>query len=169
VVVKGGGALEQLGRGEVLLFDKTGTVTTGRPTVVDVVACADLLADAVLSAAASLDQTSPHVLATALVRAARERGVPLVLPTNVEEAPGHGVRGFVDGHWVAVGKPAWAHVPSGASWARAVRRRAERDGMMTMFVAVDGRPVGAVVLEDPVRTDAARTIRQLRRDGSGES
>jgi heavy metal translocating P-type ATPase len=165
VVVKGGAALEQLGRGEVLLFDKTGTITSGDPTVVDVVTSTDLPADDVLRYAASIDQASPHVLAAAVVRAARERGIALALPVSSEELPGAGARGVVDGHRVAVGKAAFAGVPSDAGWARSVRRRAELDGMMTVFVEVDGCPVGAIVLDDPVRADAARTVRRLRRDG----
>ena len=165
VVVKGGAALEQLAAGEILLFDKTGTITTGHPRVADIVTATDLSADDVLRYAASLDQVSPHVLAAAVVRAARARDLPLSLPDDVEEVPGHGVRGLVDGHPVAVGKASWTHAGSRSSWARSVRRRAELDGALTIFVDVDGAPVGALLLDDPIRPDAARTIRQLRRDG----
>ena len=59
--------------------------------------------------AASLDQVSPHVLAAAVVRAARARDLALSFPDDVEEVPGHGVRGIVDGHRVAVGKASWTH------------------------------------------------------------
>ena len=107
VVVKGGAALEQLARGEILLFDKTGTITAGKPRVADILTATDMTADDVLRYAASLDQVSPHVLAAAVVRAARARGLALSLPEDVEEVPGHGVRGRVDGHRVAVGKAGW--------------------------------------------------------------
>jgi len=165
VVVKGGGALEQLAAGEILLFDKTGTITTGHPRVADILTAADMSADDVLRYAASLDQVSPHVLAAAVVRAARARELALALPDDVEEVPGHGVRGLVEGRPVAVGKASWTHTGSRSSWARTVRRRAELDGALTIFVDVDGVPVGALLLDDPIRPDAARTIRQLRRDG----
>jgi heavy metal translocating P-type ATPase len=165
VVVKGGGALEQLASGEILLFDKTGTVTAGNPRVADILAAADMPPDDVLRYAASLDQVSPHVLAAAVVRAARARNLKLSLPDAVEDVPGHGVRGAVDGHSVAVGKSSWTHAGSRSAWARSVRRRAELDGALTIFVDVDGAPVGALLLDDPIRPDAARTIRQLRRDG----
>jgi heavy metal translocating P-type ATPase len=165
VVVKGGGALERLAAGEVLLFDKTGTITTGHPRVADILCATAMSADDVLRYAASLDQVSPHVLAAAVVRAARARGLPLSLPDDVEEVPGHGVRGLVDGRPVAVGKASWTHAGSRSAWARGVRRRAELDGALTVFVDVDGAPVGALLLDDPIRPDAARTIRQLRRDG----
>jgi heavy metal translocating P-type ATPase len=165
VVVKGGAALEQLARGEILLFDKTGTITVGRPTVAEVVTAGTMTSDDVLRLAASLDQVSPHVLAAAVVRAARARSLDLRLPTEVEELPGHGVRGIVDGHRVAVGKASWICLPTNARWVRSVRRRAERDGSLTVFVQVDEAPVGVLLLDDPIRVDAARTIRQLRRDG----
>ena len=79
--------------------------------------------------------------------------------------PGHGVRGVVDGHRVAVGKASWVSLVPAERWVRSVRRRAELDSLLTVFVQVDGVAVGALLLEDPIRTDAARTIRQLRRDG----
>ncbi|HYL52718.1 MAG TPA: heavy metal translocating P-type ATPase [Acidimicrobiia bacterium] len=165
VVIKGGGALEQLARGEILLFDKTGTITAGKPTVTEVVAADAMSSDDILRLAASLDQVSPHVLAAAVVRAARARSLALSLPSDVEEVPGHGVRGIVDNHKVAVGKASWVAAPPNTRWVRSVRRRAELDGSLTVFVQVDGVPVGAMMLDDPIRTDAARTIRQVRRDG----
>ena len=165
VVIKGGSALEQLARCRTLLFDKTGTLTVGRPALAEIVPAGAMTADDVLRYAASLDQVSPHVLAAAIVRAARDRHLALELPVGVEDVGGQGVRGIVDGHAVAIGRAAWLGVASGASWVRAARRRAELDGALTVFVEVDGAAAGALVLDDPVRPDAARTIRALRRGG----
>jgi len=165
VVVKGGGVLERLAGAEVLFFDKTGTLTEGRPTVSDVVTDGTFDAQEVLRLAASLDQVSPHVLASAVVRAAHDRKLDLTLPTRVEELPGSGVRGNVGTQTVAVGKASWLLTGDPPAWARSVRRSAELDGALTMVVAVDGEVVGAIVLDDPIRTDAARTIRDLRRQG----
>ena len=167
VVVKGGAALEQLADGEVLLFDKTGTLTTGRPTVAEVVPAAadDLGADEILRLAASLDQVSPHVLAGAVVRAAHARGLELRLPTDVEEQPGRGVSGALDGRRVEVGSARWLLPGPLPAWAHGVRRRADLDGALTLFVRVDGEPAGGIVLDDPIRPDAARTVRRLRRGG----
>jgi heavy metal translocating P-type ATPase len=165
VVVKGGAALEQLSRGRVLVFDKTGTITAGTPVVTETVTVGTTTSDDVLRLAASIDQVSPHVLAAAVVRAARARSLALTLPTDVEEVPGHGVRGRVDGHTVAVGKAAWVAASGSSPLLRSVRRRAGRDNALTVFVQVDGVLVGALLLDDPIRTDAARTIRRLRRDG----
>ena len=165
VVIKGGAVLERLAQARVLLFDKTGTLTAGRPTVSDIISAGPLGPDELLRLAASLDQVSPHVLAAAVVRAAHQRGLALTLPDEVDDVAGHGVRGRVEGRAVAVGKAAWIFAANDDRWVRTTRRRADRDGMLTVFVAVDDRPAGALLLEDPVRPDAARTIRRLRRNG----
>jgi soluble P-type ATPase/hemerythrin-like domain-containing protein len=150
---------------EVLLLDKTGTLTVGRPTVLEVVPVGGHTAAEILTIAASLDQVSPHVLATAIVRSARERGLSLSLPDDVAEEQGQGIRGVVAGRTVAVGKAVWVVGGRDPAWARSIRRRADLDAAITVFVAIDGEPAGGILLEDPIRADAARTVRELRRDG----
>jgi len=168
VVVKGGGVLENLARCTTLLLDKTGTLTSGHPAVSAIVPAGRWGADDMLRLAASLDQVSGHVLAGAVVSAARDRGCKLDRPQQAEEVPGEGIRGMVVGHQVAVGKAAWCGIGgsggSGGSprWAKTARRRARLDGALTVFVAADGEPAGVLILDDPVRPDAARTIRALR-------
>ncbi len=167
IIVKGGGALETLAHGTVLLFDKTGTLTAGVPQVADVdVFVEGMSADQLLRLAASLDQVSPHVLATSIVRAARERGIDLTFPTDVVEQYGSGIEGKVDGTSVALGKASF--VAGGAPLprrARDVRRRTALDGSSCVFVAADGEVAGALVIDDPIRPDSPRVIRSLRRAG----
>ncbi len=190
VVIKGGGALERLAAGRVLLFDKTGTLTQGRPVVVDVVVEVrapgqnggdTITADELLRLSASLDQVSPHVLANSIVTAGRARGLALDMPEDVVERHGYGVEGTVGTHRVRLGKASWILGDGRVSgdgrdgrdggdgpvppWARRVRRRAALDGSLSVFAAVDGVPVGALLLEDPVRSDAPRMVRALRRAG----
>ncbi|MBX6391278.1 MAG: heavy metal translocating P-type ATPase [Frankia sp.] len=186
VIIKGGAVLERLANAQVVLFDKTGTLTAGHPTLTEVVTANGLSDAELLRLAASLDQVSPHVLAAAVVHAARERDLALTMPSDVEEVAGAGIRGVVDGHQVAIGKAAWvgvdgiggtpaapAHPEGGGEgrassargWIRAVRRRSARDGSITVFVGVDGRPAGALLLDDPLRPDAPRMIRRLRKAG----
>src|SRR5262249_19204344 len=107
IIVKGGGALETLARGEILVLDKTGTVTGGSPLVVDVESFKQYSADELLGLAASLDQVSPHVLAGPILKAARERKLELSFPTDVHEQFGAGIRGNVNGHSVALGRSDW--------------------------------------------------------------
>ncbi|HEV3076822.1 MAG TPA: heavy metal translocating P-type ATPase [Thermoanaerobaculia bacterium] len=166
VIVKGGGALEALAVGRVLLLDKTGTLTTGVPELAAIERFGGPSAEELLRLAASLDQVSPHVFAAALVRGARERGLPLSFPAAVEERLGAGIRGTVEGRQVALGKLDWAaagrEVPPRA---REVRRRAAREGASNVFVAVDGAVAGALILHDPIRADTPATLRALRRQG----
>ncbi len=165
VIVKSGAVLERLARCTTLLIDKTGTVTIGHPVVTDVVSAGSFTTDDILRDAASLDQDSPHVVAGAVVRAAVEHGCQLVRPVAVVEQPGQGIRGRVDGRDVAVGSARWAAVEGTPPWARSARRRARVDGALAVFVAVDGAPEGVLILRDPLRHDAARTLRSLRQAG----
>lgn len=163
VVIRDGGALENLGRARTLLLDKTGTLTAGRPRVLDVVAAPRWQPAQVLRLAASLDQYSPHVLAEAVVDAARERGLRLSVPEDVSEEPGRGATGTVAGRRMTIGRHAGAaELPA---WARAVDNRAVLDGAAVAWLCVDGGPVGAVLLRDPPRPDAPRTLRRLRAAG----
>jgi cation transport ATPase len=126
VVMRDGGALENLGRATTLVLDKTGTVTTGRPRGTDVLVAPGWTPSEVLRLAASADQVSPHVLARAIVEEAATRGLPLSMPADVVEEAGKGVTATVDGRRVTVGAaqlssdaPPWAH----AAESRAALRR----------------------------------------------
>jgi heavy metal translocating P-type ATPase len=163
VVVRDGGALENLGRARTVLLDKTGTLTRGRPSVLDVAAAPGQVPAQVLRTAASLDQYSPHVLARALVDAARERELDLSVPADVTEEPGRGISGTVDGHRVFVGRVIPAR--AGSSWARAVDHRALLDGATVAWLVVDEHLTGAVLLRDPLRHDAPLALRRLRAAG----
>jgi heavy metal translocating P-type ATPase len=165
VVVKGGGVLERMARCTTLLFDKTGTLTSGHPTLSSVGSSGTFQPDAVLRLAGSLEQLSPHVIANAVVKAALAGGQKLALPENFEEVPGRGARGAVAGQLVAVGNAEWAGVLGSPSWTKSARRMASLDGALTVYVAIDGTPAGVLVFDDPLRPDAARTIRSLRRNG----
>jgi len=163
VVIRSGGALENLGNATTLAMDKTGTLTVGRPAVVDVVAAPVQDVTEILRLAASVDQLSPHVLAEAIVTEALNRGLHLSLPTNVIEEPGRGVTATIDGRLATVGKLPTDTLTS--TWARAAVNRARLDGAAIAWVSVDTGPVGAVLLRDPLRQDAPRTVRRLREAG----
>ncbi len=166
IIVKGGGALETLGRVKLVFVDKTGTVTTGVPTLGGTLAFGQMDPDTILRLAASMEQASSHVLAEAIVNGARARHLELVAPQDVNEEAGHGVRGRVEGRLVAVGRRNW--ITPGISIpeeARAAEQRVAGQGASTVFVAIDGTLMGMVWLTDPIRPDAAATIRALRAAG----
>ena len=166
VVIKGGGALERLANGRVMLFDKTGTLTQGHPVLADVVTPADQMdANEVLRLAASLDQVSAHVLASAIVTGGLARGLVLQMPEDVVEVHGYGLEGTVAGHRVRLGKAAWVVGDTAPPWVRQVRRRADLDGSLTVFAAVDDQPAAVFLLDDAVRPDAPRMVRAMRGAG----
>jgi heavy metal translocating P-type ATPase len=165
IIVKGGAALEALAGGQVVLLDKTGTVTAGRPSVSRVHTVEGTEAGEVLRLAGSLEQVSVHPFAPAVVGAATEAGAELRLPTDVHEDLGRGVHGRVGDVEVRVGQ--LGHVtdePLPAVLRRATRRSL-LEGASTVHVAADGHVVGTLVLSDPIRAEAPLAIRRLRRAG----
>ena len=96
--------------------------------------------------------------------AARRRGLRLHPSDDVQELPGYGIQGRVQGHRVRVGKQDWVAAGPAPAWMRQVRRRATLDGSMSVSVSVDGTLIGGLILIDPVRPDAPRMIRSMRRD-----
>ncbi|THK36200.1 heavy metal translocating P-type ATPase [Ensifer sp. MPMI2T] len=166
VLVKGGGALEMLARMKTVILDKTGTITDGRARLIEVKSRTDLNPMEMLRLAASLDQGSHHVIARALVAAARERGLSLSAPSGSREAAGSGVTGRVDGHEIAVG--GWDFVSARideTAFSREIREWIRRDGTVSVLVAEDGVLAGAFLLADEVRPEAGTVLRQLRDAG----
>ena len=166
VIVKGSGVLERLGNVWAVLLDKTGTVTTGTPEIEHVVATGKLGEDETLRLAASLDQLSAHVVAESLVRGAAGRGLALEAPTAVEEDPGRGIAGVVDGHRVAVGSVGWLESRGYAVDGADGRALADAGGGRGLvLVGVDGRLEGAVVVSDRLRGGAESLAAELRELG----
>ena len=167
VVVKSGGVLERLAQCTTLILDKTGTLTAGQPEVTAIIPANpdDLAATEMLALAASLDQVSGHVLAAAIVRAGAERGRRLTQPADVTEVAGQGITGTVGGRDIRLGRARWADAAETEPWVRAARRRSRLDGALTVFIAIDGRPAGVLLLEDRLRPDARQTLRAVRQGG----
>ncbi|WP_190812903.1 heavy metal translocating P-type ATPase [Saccharopolyspora pogona] len=163
VIIRDGSALENLGHATTVIVDKTGTLTAGRPTVVDVIAAPTSDASEVLRMAASLDQASPHVLADAIVAHARKQHLALLRPRDASEQPGRGMSGIVDGMRVEVGRLALPE--NRPRWADAVLNRAMLDATAIAWVSCEGELQGALLLRDPLRRDAPRTLRRLRNAG----
>jgi P-type E1-E2 ATPase len=131
ILVKGGGALEVLARAHTALFDKTGTLTLGGARLLSIETALGESAEEVLRLAASLEQASHHVVAEAIIKAAIERGLTLVTPTEVRETMGAGLRGVVHGKPVSAGSPELVlSRDAAAGWAlRAARRAAWRSAL----------------------------------------
>lgn len=164
VVVKGAGAIEQLGRARTVLLDKTGTLTPGAPAVGRVAARDGRDADELLRLAASVDQLSAHVVAEALVHDAQRRGLALAEARDVHERPGDGIEGTVDGRRVTVGSRAFLRERGITLAADASERDAS--GGARVQVGIDGSPAGTIALADGPRPDAAAAVTALRAAGA---
>ncbi len=157
IIVKGGGTLEQLSHARTVAFDKTGTLTHGDPTVVDVRPSNGFSEDEVFSLVASAETYSSHVLAAAIVDAATERGLAVSSPTSAREEATNGVIAKIDGREVVVGKFRFVEKHAPDATATSVV-----SGELSVYVAVDGRFAGAIILSDRVRSNALATISALR-------
>ena len=166
VLIKGGGVLEKLAQAKTLFFDKTGTLTGGRARLVAIETAPELDAAELLRIAASLDQVSQHVIAQAIVSAARERGLTLSMPSDVEEQPGAGLSGVVDRRRVALGSYAFVSASATpADWSQRFLQRMGYEGATGVFVAIDGATAGALLLVDEIREETPRALRLLRKAG----
>jgi Cu+-exporting ATPase len=151
---------------DTLVVDKTGTLTIGKPKLIAVAPTDDFEEAEVLGLAASLERGSEHPLAAAIVEGAEERGIDLPESKDFESRTGKGVTGKVDGRAVALGNAALMRdlgIDPAPLEAKADEHRSEGQGVM--FVAIDGRLAGLVVVADPVKDSAAEAIAELHREG----
>ena len=153
ILIRNAQALELAEKINVLAVDKTGTLTQGKPQVIDVKVGAGGTASEVLKIAASLEQGSTHPLATALVAEAKARGLALDTPQDVTAEPGKGISGTVAGKMVRVGSPDWLGVPA-----------SETQGSQ-IAVAIDGKVAGIIAVADPLRETSKAAVARLQKLG----
>jgi heavy metal translocating P-type ATPase len=163
ILIKGGGALEALAKTHTVLFDKTGTLTVGGARLVAVETAPGQDADQVLRLAASLEQASHHVVATAIVSAAVTKGLTLAPPAQVRESMGAGLEGLIAGQLVKAGSQSFVcgagHLEA---WAVRALRRASWRSALCVFVSIDNRVIGALLLADELRRETPRAVQSLR-------
>ena len=166
VLIKDAASLERFEKVDTLVVDKTGTLTEGKPRVTAVVPAAGIDEAELLSLAASLERSSEHPLAAAIVASARERGLRLQEVTDFGSVTGKGVVGRVGGREVLLGNAAMMRdrgVVLGVLVARADELR--REGATALFAAVDGRPGGVIAVADPIKASTPHALETLRADG----
>ncbi len=167
VLIKNAEALEVMQKVDTLVVDKTGTLTEGKPKLVSVVAEEGFREDEILRLAASLERSSEHPLAEAIVRGAEERGTELIPADEFQSVTGKGVTGIVDGRKVALGNVKLLqsldiemdeHFPEQADALRA-------EGQTVMLLAVDGKAAGLIGVADPIKETTPEAIRDLHKEG----
>ncbi len=166
VLARNAQALELMEKADTLIVDKTGTLTLGKPRLVEIVATGGVDENELLRLAASLERGSEHPLAAAIVKGAEERGLTFGTAVDFASQTGKGVTGSVDGRRVAIGNPALLaslEIDPGDLAIRADALR--RDGQTVMLVAVDGAMAGLLAVADPVKDNAAEALAALRAEG----
>jgi Cu+-exporting ATPase len=166
ILVRDAAALEVLHRADLLLVDKTGTLTEGKPKLAVVEPTPGFSADELLRLAAGLERGSEHPLASALLRGAAERSLTPASPTDFQAVTGQGVTGSVEGRAVVLGNPALL-AARGVDPAPLAGRAEElrRDGHTVLLAAVDGRLAGLLSVADPIRATTPEAVRLLRDEG----
>jgi Cu+-exporting ATPase len=163
VPIRSAESLEALHRAAVIVLDKTGTLTVGRPRVTDLVPVAGTDADALLALAGAVEQDSEHPLGDAIVAEAKARGVALPPAGQFQAAPGQGVEGLVDGERVLLGgRRLLESRGMEVAALEGPARRFEQDGKSVVFVAAAGHPVGVIAVADSPRPEAAAVVAKLR-------
>ncbi len=167
VLIKGPEVLESTRKVDTIVLDKTGTVTTGKMTLVDVITAPDADRATLLRYAGALEGASEHPVAQAIAKAASAEFGSLPAPEGFTNAAGKGVQGIVDGHAVVVGRESlladWSqHLDPALSAAKV---RAESEGKTAIAVGWDGSARGVLVIADTVKPTSAEAIRQLKRLG----
>jgi Cu+-exporting ATPase len=163
LLIRNAEALERMASVDTIVVDKTGTLTEGKPRLTGIEAADGFAEDQILILAASIEQGSEHPLASAIVAAARERGLRLDTVEAFAAVPGQGVRGQVAGRSVLLGNLRLLEangVEAGALAEAAQRRRA--GGETVMLVAVDRTPAGIVAVADPIRPSAKEAVAGLK-------
>lgn len=161
LLIKGGKYLEILPRADVLLVDKTGTLTLGQPRITDVVALDGLSENALLTLTASAERYSEHPLAAAVRREASARALQLVEPEGFEAVPGTGIRATVGGQAIAVGSRRLLSLPP----EHGIARELERQGKTLLWVTRDGLAVGLLAATDTVRPEVPAALQAVQRLG----
>ena len=166
VLIKSAEALERMEKVDTLVVDKTGTLTEGRPKVTAVVPAGGFAKIDVLTMAASLERSSEHPLAAAIVTASRERGLAIQDPTDFASVTGKGVSGKVGGRLVALGNKALMDdlgIPFADLNGQADDLRSK--GATALFMAVDGKPGAIIAIADPIKASTPAALEKLRAEG----
>ncbi|MCS6965014.1 cation-translocating P-type ATPase [Thermoflexus sp.] len=158
VLIKGGKYLEALARADVVLVDKTGTLTLGRPQITDVVPLNDMSPSEILALAASAERYSEHPLAEAVREAARAQHLPLADPQDFEVIPGMGIRARVNGHRVTIGNRRLVPAPESLPLARQL----EEQGKTLLWVALNGELAAILAAADTLRPEVPAALAELR-------
>lgn len=170
IIVKHGATIEMIGKAQVVVFDKTGTITYGTPEVEEIVTfdgnnSTVVSADELLCKAASVEQLSSHPTAHALMQRAKQRRIQrLAIPKNFREIPGAGVEGDVNGEHIAVGSDSifpYISKEERHMMVKLIEEKARSGSKMVASIGINGKPAGAIVFGDKIRSGVDKMVKEL--------
>jgi Cu+-exporting ATPase len=166
VLIKNAEALEFMEKVDTLIIDKTGTLTEGKPKLMEVVVMEGFDQDGVLKLVGSLEKSSEHPLASAIVKGAEERGLTLSAVKDFSSITGKGVKGTVDGKTIALGNKALL-VSLGIDFTPLTNpaEQLRAKGQTAMFAAIDGKPAAVISVADPIKATTPEALKQLKAEG----
>ncbi len=165
ILIKGGAYLEELGRLQAVALDKTGTVTRGRPEVIDVIPLDGGTPEELLALAAAVEAHSEHPLAKSVVRAAQLRGLAIPEASGFTALPGKGGHAVVNGDTIFVGSPRLFAEITGSTWREEAVASLEQQGRTVMLVGTPEAPLGILGLADQLRPESRQAVADLRTAG----
>ncbi|UVI32592.1 heavy metal translocating P-type ATPase [Paenibacillus spongiae] len=167
IVMKEAGTLERLAHLDTIMLDKTGTLTEGKPVLTEIYGVAPITPSMLLRLAAAVEKGSAHPYARTIVEEARRKGLVIPSAEEFRAIPGKGVEAVVDGQHIAIGSARlmtereWRITHAAASFAQ----RKEASGATVLYIHADGRCLGAIALNDPVKRSSREAVRMLREEG----
>jgi Cu+-exporting ATPase len=167
VLIRDAEAIEQLQKVDTVVVDKTGTLTEGKPRLVGVSPVNGFSEDDLLRAVASVEQSSEHPLAEAVVRGARDKNLKWESVVSFDSTTGGGVSGMVGGQRVVVGKPAFLREQGVGDLAGLEQRAApmQEEGRTVIYAGIDGKPAGLLAIVDPIKETTREAIADLHAEG----
>jgi Cu+-exporting ATPase len=166
VLIKNAESLEIMEKVDTLIIDKTGTLTEGKPKLMEVVTLASFERNETLKLIASLEKNSEHPLATAIVKGAEAEGITLSSVQNFASITGKGVQGEIDGHKVALGNAAlFSELGIDAAPLTTQADELRSKGQTAMLAAIDGKAAAVVSVADPIKATTAEALRELKAAG----
>lgn len=166
ILIRGAEALEKAHQLQTIVFDKTGTITRGKPSVTEVIGFEGFTKEEILRMAASAEKGSEHPLGEAIVKAAEEEGIGLLNSENFMAIPGYGIEATIDSRKILLGNLKWME-KSGmilTGWLKEVERLSS-EGKTAMFLSIDGRPAGLIAVSDTLKENSPQTVKSLKQMG----
>jgi Cu+-exporting ATPase len=166
ILIRRGEAIQTLQNIKAVVFDKTGTITSGKPGVTDIVPCDSLDEQRLLTIAASVESGSEHPLGKAVITESKERGLDLLKLEGFEALTGQGVRGRIDGQEILIGSPRlFAGKGIAFDLVKPALEKLEDEAKTVVLVAFDGKIAGIIGVADRIKSDSVNAIRELRSMG----